>query len=107
MGTAPKMPGSGIKFDYKELFISVALYGVSRYWVTTPTGVVYSKGTERFSAQSDGSGKLTVKANANGYYARIDSGETVTSKIYYSKGQTLGSVGPNDGSGTYMYWAAL
>lgn len=107
MGTAPRMPGSGIKFAYKELFIGVALYGVSRYWVTTPTGVVYAKNTERFSAQSDGSGKLTVKANANGYYARLTSGGTVTSKSYYSKGATLGSAGPTDGSGTYMYWAAL
>lgn len=106
MGVAPRWPNSGVKFDYKELFIGAALYGVARCWVTTPTGVVYAGNTERF-AVSMNHGVARATANADGYYARIYSNGGIESKVYYSKGATLGSIGPNDGSGTYMYWAAL
>ena len=107
MGTAPRWPNSGVKFDYKELFIGVALYDVARCWVTTPTGVVREGNTERFAVSATNTGVVRVTANADGYYARIYSNGGIESKVYYSKGATLGSIGPTDGSGTYMYWAAL
>ena len=111
MGVAPRMPGSGIKFAYKELVAVVLTLGVVRASIITENSVITpssTESTEYFRLTTTGSGTYNVRANKDGYYAVVASQQLIKDapKVFYSAGNVISSGGPSSGT-VYKYIVAF
>lgn len=111
MGTAPRMPNSGVKFDYKEIVAVVLTLGVVRASIITENSVITPSSaeyTEYFQFTSTGSGAYKAKANKDGYYAIVASRQLIKDapKVFYSAGDVISSGGPSSGT-VYAYIVAF